>query len=99
MKKLTEGYLGFEISEEEFKQSRERAEKKLCSIVERFGNCDGLRQEPEYLAQLIAEDVKAQAFMNATILVAINVLNMEKEHSVKTGALLVTDHIVAQNTK
>lgn len=83
MKNLTEGYLGFGISEEKFKQSRERAEKKLCSIIERFGNSDGLRLEPEYLAQLIAEDVKARAFMDATILVAINVLNMEKEHSVK----------------
>lgn len=80
MKKQVEKELGFEITEEQFRQSEERAQEKLTSIISRFGDSCGIRRKPEYLAELIYEDVIANIFSKATIIVAKNVRNMEKEH-------------------
>ena len=88
MKKEIEACLGFEISEEQFSRSADRAGKKLTSIIERFGNGDGERQKPYYLAQLISEDVRAEIFSAATITAALNELNMEKEHSALSRSAL-----------
>lgn len=88
MKNQVEEYLGFEISETQYNQSSDRARKKLASIIERFGDANGERRKPYYLARLISEDVKAENLSTATITVALNVLNMEKEHSALSRSAL-----------
>lgn len=89
MKKQVEKELGFEITEEQFRQSEERAQEKLTSIISRFGDSCGIRRKPEYLAELIYEDVMADIFSKATIIVAENVLCMEKEHLTKCQSALL----------
>lgn len=88
MKSQVEEYLGFGISEKQFSQSAERAGKKLTSIIERFGDGNGERRKSYYLAQLISEDVRAETISAATMTVALNVLNMEKEHSALSRSAL-----------
>lgn len=88
MKNQVEEYLGFEISEKQYNQFSDRARKKLASIIERFGDANGERRKPYYLARLISEDVKAENLSTATITVALNVLNMEKEHSALSRSAL-----------
>lgn len=83
MKSQVEEYLGFEISEKQFSQSADRAGKKLTSIIERFGDGNGERLKPYYLAQLISEDVRTEIYSNATMTVALNVLNMERALGIK----------------
>ena len=83
MKKAAETYLDFVISEEQFNRSAERAGKKLASIIKRFGDGNGERLKPYYLAQLISEDVRADIFSKATMTVALNVLNMERALGIK----------------
>lgn len=80
MKKMVEGYLGYEISEEQYASAQARASRKLASIVDRFGTKDGQRNEPYYLAQLIAEDVKKTLLSRISIFAAANVFNIKKEH-------------------
>lgn len=94
MKKCVENNLGFDISDEQFKESKERAEKKLECIISRFGDCDGKRREKDYLIELIYEDVIANIFSEMTLVTTM--LNMEKGTQQIAGAPLVTDHIVAQ---
>lgn len=77
-KEEVEKRLGFAISDKKFAESRKRAESKLNFIVSRFGDSGGKRQEADYLVELIFEDVVANVFSEATIVTAVNVLNMEK---------------------
>lgn len=88
MKSQVEEYLGFEISEKQYSRSADRAGKKLTSIIKRFGDANGERRKPYYLAHLISEDVKAEKLSTATMTVALNVLNMEKEHSALSRSAL-----------
>ena len=94
MKKYVEHNLGFEISDEQFNESKERAEKKRIRIISQFGDCNGKRRQPEYLAELIYEDVIANIFSEITLITTM--LNMEKGTRQNAEAPLVTDHIVAQ---
>lgn len=91
-----EKLLGFTISEKEFNESQERAKRKLDSIIVRFGECDGKRRQPEYLIELIFEDVITNIFSETTVVIAANMLDMEKSTRQTAGAPFVTDHIVAQ---
>lgn len=81
MKEQIENQLGFSITEEQFQESAERAGKKLDRIISQYGDAAGSRRRPEYLAELIYEDVIMDTFSKATVFVAKNVLDMEKEHS------------------
>lgn len=54
-----EGYLGTAIEASERDSAKADAERKLKRIIERFGDDGGARREVCYLAQLIAESVKA----------------------------------------
>lgn len=99
MKKLVEKYLGFEVSEEQYQESADAAAKKLVTIIDRFGDEGGERNKPYYLAQLIAEHIRISLLTQASILVAVNVLNMEKEHSANAEVPYTTNHIVAQDMK
>lgn len=80
MKEQIEDQLGFSITEEQFQESAERAGKKLDRIISRYGDAAGSRREPEYLAELIYEDIFMDIFSKATVFLAENMLNMEKEH-------------------
>ena len=88
-KSSVEQQLGFEITVEQFEESKRRAELKLSSIITRFGDADGARQDPDYLIELIYEDVIMDIFSKATVFVAVNVLNMEKEHSANCQSALI----------
>lgn len=99
MKQKVESELGFTITEEQFRQSEERARNKLSTIISRFGDVCGSRQRPEYLIELIYEDVMADIFSKATIFVAENMLNMEKEHSANRQSTPIDTHIVAWECK
>lgn len=83
LKKEIESWLGFEVGDMQLKESVHHAEKKLASIILRYGDADGRRREPDYLAQLVCEDIKAGIFSKATLLRAANMHNMEKERSAK----------------
>ena len=54
-----ENYLGAIILPEEWDKAKEDAERKLRWITSREGDADGARKETWYLAQLIAEAVRA----------------------------------------
>lgn len=71
--------LGFKVEDGRFQKSLHNARKKLCSIISRYGDADGLRREPEYLQELICEDIKACVLAEATMLMAVTMRNMEKE--------------------
>ena len=59
--RLAEEYLGGEIFDFEFHEAKEYAEHKLFDwIIPRYGDADGARREPSYLAQLIEEAVQAK---------------------------------------
>ncbi len=79
LKTDVEERLGFEVEDRQFQKSLYHARKKLCSIISRYGDADGRRREPEYLQELVCEDIKACALAEATMLMAVNMRNMEKE--------------------
>lgn len=54
-----ESHLGEAILSDEWDKAKEDAERKLNHIILHFGGEGGARREPWYLAQLIAEAVKA----------------------------------------
>lgn len=52
--------LGSVIEPAEWNRAKGCAERKLGLILERYGDADGARREPWYLAQLIAEAVRGE---------------------------------------
>lgn len=66
LRSLAVEYAGEPISDEDYKSARESAERKLEWIIARFGTLDGERKSPYYLAQLIAEAVRASRFITLT---------------------------------
>lgn len=95
MKRSVEEQLGFEVGERQFQKSLHNARKKLCSIITRYGDADGCRREPEYLQELICEDIKASVLAEATMLMAVNMRNMEKERLAACRGTHVSTPIVA----
>ena len=59
MQALAEQYIGTPIPQGELAEAWEAAARKLEWIVSLYGDDDGSRKEPWYLAQLIAEAVEA----------------------------------------
>ena len=55
---LAERYLGTSILPNEWPEASAAAERKLARIISREGDANGKRQEPYYLAQLIAEAIR-----------------------------------------
>lgn len=98
-KKEIESRLGFEVGDMQLKESMHHAEKKLASIILRYGDADGRRREPDYLAQLVCEDIKAGIFSKATLLRAANMRSMEKERPADCRDTPVSIHIVAWKCK
>lgn len=81
MKKHIEDALGFSLDDEQYERVKGRAISKLAGIIKQYGDCNGARREPEYLEELIYEEVISEMLSDVTLLIAGNVLNMEKEHS------------------
>lgn len=94
LKKGVEKQLGFKVEEGQFQKSLHNARKKLCSIISRYGDADGRRREPEYLQELVCEDIKACVLAEATMLMAVNMRNMEKERSAKNRNAQMDNPIV-----
>ena len=61
LKTDVEERLGFEVEDRQCQKSLYHARKKLCSIISRYGDADGRRREPEYLQELVCEDIKTCA--------------------------------------
>lgn len=66
LKATAEKYLGDSISTDEWGKAKESAERKLEWIIGREGDADGARREPWYMAQLIAEAVRASRLTRFT---------------------------------
>ena len=70
-KKTIEEAIGQEIPEELYEHAVTEARKKLQSIIQRFGDCDGVRRTPGYLANLVIEAVKSELLTEYTLTLAL----------------------------
>lgn len=70
-KKMIDDAIGFEIPEEIYENAVISARKKLQSIIQRFGDCNGVRRTPGYLAELVIEAVKSELLTKYTLTMAI----------------------------
>ncbi len=75
LKAEIESRVGFKVGDGQFQKSVHNARKKLFSIISRFGDADGLRREPEYLQELICEDIRACVLAGATMLMVYSAFN------------------------
>ena len=66
-KKMIEEVIGLEIPLEIYEKSVEAANRKLQSIIQRFGDCNGVRRTPGYLAELVIEAVKSELLTEYTL--------------------------------
>ena len=76
-KKMIEEVIGLEIPLEIYEKSVEAANRKLQSIIQRFGDCDGVRRTPGYLAKLVIEAVKSELLTKYTLTLAL----ADREHT------------------
>lgn len=76
-KKTIEEAIGREIPEELYEHAVTEARKKLQSIIQRFGDCDGVRRTPGYLAELVIEAVKSELLTEYTLTLAL----ADREHT------------------
>lgn len=67
LRQQAERYLCTEIEPSEWDKAKAYAEQKLKGIIKREGDGDGARQQPWYLAQLIAETVQGNRFSQFTL--------------------------------
>lgn len=67
LRSLTEEELGVKLRSHEYQKAKEQAERKLTWIIDRYGDENGARREPWYLAQLIAEAARSQALTKFTL--------------------------------
>ena len=58
LRRRAESYLGSSIAPSELEEAKAYAERKLAYIIDREGDANGARRQPDYLAQLIAETVR-----------------------------------------
>lgn len=70
LRQQAEAYYGAVIGPSEWDKAKAYAERKLHRIIEREGDADGARREPWYLAQLIAETVRADSLSQLTYALA-----------------------------
>lgn len=70
-KKMIEDVIGFEIPEELYESAVISARKKLQSLIQRFGDCNGVRRTPGYLAELVIEAIKSELLTKYTLTMAI----------------------------
>lgn len=70
-KKMIEEVMGLEIPQETYERAVEAANRKLQSIIQRFGDCDGVRRTPGYLTELVIEAVKSELLTEYTLTLAL----------------------------
>ena len=66
LRQLVMQYEGTPVTPEEWNKARARADRKLAWIVSLYGDDNGQRKSPHYLAQLIAEAVRAERLSRLT---------------------------------
>lgn len=76
-KKMLEEVIGLEIPQETYERAVEAANRKLQSIIQRFGDCNGVRRTPGYLAKLVIEAVKSELLTKYTLARAL----ADREHT------------------
>ena len=69
-KRNVEEVIGLEIPLDIYERSVEAANRKLQSIIQRFGDCNGVRRTPGYLAELVIEALTQKLFSDFTIALA-----------------------------
>lgn len=85
LRQQAEAYLGTAISPSEWLDARDSAERKLNHIITHYGDAGGERNEPWYLAQLIAEAVRASRLTEYTHRLAELAIPKERQFGVKKG--------------
>lgn len=68
---MIEEVIGQEISQDLYDRSVKMVNKKLQSIIQRFGDNDGVRRTPGYLAELVIEAVKSELLTEYTLALAL----------------------------
>ena len=66
MKKTIEERIGVAIPNSVYEKGVANAEKKLQSLILRFGDANGVRRTPEYLEELVIEAVKSELLTEYT---------------------------------
>lgn len=66
-KKTIEEMIGREINEEDYHLAVGTATKKLQYIIQRYGDANGVRRTPWYLAELVIEALTQKLFSDFTI--------------------------------
>lgn len=84
--------LGFEITDEQFEEALEYAQRKQRHIYDREARPVTLQHW--YLVKLTEEYVRSLAFSRYTLDLCRTKRNMEKEHSANARAPHVVNHIV-----
>ena len=69
-KKTIEEMIGREINEEDYQLAVGTSTKKLQSIIQRYGDANGVRRTPWYLAELVIEALTQKLFSDFTIALA-----------------------------
>lgn len=59
--------LGCFIPEELYQKGVKAAKRKLQLLIQRFGDNDGVRRTPEYLAELVIEAIKSELLTEYTM--------------------------------
>lgn len=77
-KRTIEEVIGLEIPLDVYEKSVEAANRKLQSIIQRFGDCNGVRRTPNYLAELVIEAIKSELLTEYTLSLAV--ANREHTH-------------------
>lgn len=90
-----EELLGYEITEEQFKEALKYAVKKRHYIYSRERRPVVLQRW--YLAKLTEEYVRSLAFSKFTMDLCRTLQDMEKEHSVKYQSTPTDNHILADS--
>lgn len=70
-KKMIEEAIGQEIPQDLYDMAVITANKKLQSIIQRFGDNNGVRRTPGYLAELVIEAVKSELLTEYTLALAL----------------------------
>lgn len=60
MIELVKSYCSWEPSIYEIEAAEQPARRKLADLINRFGDDNGMRLKPKYLAQLIMEQMRSQ---------------------------------------
>lgn len=62
VKTLVDHYAGCVIPTERIESAMPAAERKLQNLIQRFGDDNGKRRQPYYIAQLIAEQIRSDYY-------------------------------------